>query len=428
MATPRLMTIRLFELHPKQQLIKSSPAKRKIVRAGRRGGKTTLAADIAVDEFLQGRRILYGTPTQEQVDRFWTFCTRWLAEPIEAGVFYKNETLHIIERKGTDQRIRAKTAWNADTLRGDFGDIVILDEYQDMDPDALDLVVFPMLLDTDGDLVVIYTKKRGAKGKHATDLMKRALADTTGRWAGFTFTSHDNPHLSKEALAEITQDMTRLAYRMEIMAEDIEDDPNAMWSRDLIQKCRVLSHPDLDRVVVGVDPPGSVGTECGIIAAGSKRIAGDLHIFIVQDSSRKGSPGEWGSAVVTTYRNNKADRVVGEANYGGDMVESTIQATTKTDALDKSPVAYEAVHATRGKAVRAEPVVAWYEQGRVHHVGSFPELEDELCNWVPGSGMASPNRLDGLVWAVTALIEGNPLNWSGIENLGSDEEYQSPWR
>jgi hypothetical protein len=391
------LTVNLPVLHTKQEEIKFSRAKRKVIRAGRRGGKTTLAADIAVDAFLDGCRVLYATPTQEQIDRFWFECKNALKEPLEANVYYKNETRHIIELEGTEQRIRGKTAWNADTLRGDYGDEVLLDEFQDMDPDALDLVVFPMLLDNDGNLTLIYTKKRGKKGKYASDLYTRAEEDKTGRWGAFTFTSHDNPHLSKDALSEITQDMTNLAYRMEIMAEDIGDDPNALWNRELINENRVLKAPELIRVVVGVDPPGGQRTECGIVVAGSAMVEDELHAFVIDDPSLAGSPGEWGNATVTAYHRNLADRVLGEANYGGDMVESTIRAVDPE-------VSYKAVRATRGKAVRAEPVVAQYERGKVHHVGEFGELEDEMCNWVPESGMLSPNRLDALVWAIADLL------------------------
>ena len=308
---------------------------------------------------------------------------------------------------GTEQRIRAKTAWNADTLRGDYGDLIILDEFQDIDPDALDDVVFPMLLDNDGDLLISYTSRRvnkGGKGlKEAHKLFKRAQDDTTGRWEAFKFTSLDNPHLSKTALDEITNDMTKLSYRAEILAEEFTDDPNALWTRDVIDSTRLLKAPELERVVVGVDPPGGQRTECGIIVAGSAVIEDVTHAFIIDDPSRSGSPGEWGKAVVTTYHRNLADRILGERNYGGDMVENTIST------IDPN-VSYKDVQATRGKAVRAEPVAAMYEHGRVHHIGDFAELEDEMCTWVPGMGMLSPNRMDALVWAVTELLIGE-VSW-----------------
>lgn len=398
------LTVNLRKLHEKQWQIKNSRAKRKVIRAGRRGGKTTLVADIAVDAFLDGRRALYAVPTDDQVDRFWYECKRGLSEPLDASVYYKNETRHIIELEGTEQRIRAKTAYNADTLRGDYGDVIILDEFQDMDPEALDDIIFPMLLDNDGDLIIIYTSRRvnqGGKGlKKAHELYKRAEMDATGRWEAFKFTSLDNPYLNSTALAEITADMTGLAYKAEILAEELADDPNALWNRELLNKYRVMAAPQLDRIVVGVDPSGGTVTECGIVAAGTAMINGEKHAYVLDDPSKAGSPGEWAKAVVVCYHRNKADRVVGERNYGGDMVEHTI-------STEDPDVAYKDVQATRGKAVRAEPIVAKYEKGLVHHVGEFAELEDELCNWVPESGMKSPNRLDAAVWALTELLLGD---------------------
>lgn len=391
------LLVNLHKPHNKQGGIKSSPAKRKVIRGGRRSGKTTLMSDIAVEHLLLRKRVLYATPTQEQLDRFWFLTKAALRSLVEAKVFYKNETRHIIEKPGTVEGIRAKTAWDADTLRGDYGDLIILDEFQDMKPEVLEYVVYPMLLDNDGDLVIIYTSKRGKKGKHTRDLYKQAAEDSSGRWAAFHMTSLDNPHLDQGALQELSRDMSSLAYRAEILAEDFEDDPDALWNRNLIDQYRATSAPDLVRVVVGVDPPGGTRTECGIVVAGSGYIGRALHAFVLDDSSLAGSPGEWGKAVATAYHRTLADRILGESNYGGDMVEATLRAVDPN-------VSYAAVTATRGKAVRAEPVVAQYEQGRVHHIGEFPELEDELCNWVPDTGMSSPNRLDALVWAITELL------------------------
>ena len=147
-----------------------------------------------------------------------------LLSPFLLGAFKKNETAHIIERAGTEQRIRAKTAWNADSLRGDTADLLVLDEYQLMAEDAWELVGAPMLLDNRGDAVFLYTPPSVARQvvskaidkRHAAKLFKAAQADDSGRWAAFTFTSHDNPHISKQALDEITQDMSVLAYQQEI--------------------------------------------------------------------------------------------------------------------------------------------------------------------------------------------------------------------
>ena len=390
----KTLTVRLKTPHPRQLEFIESPAKRKVIRAGRRGGKTTGAAILAVQRFLAGCRILYATPTQEQVEKFWHECKMALDEPLTSGVFYKNETRHIIELPGTEQRIRAKTAWNADSLRGDYADELILDEYQLMSADAWGLVGAPMLLDNDGNATFIYTSRRGAH--HSKELYKRAQADKTGRWAVFTFPSMDNPHLSRAALEEISGDLTNLAYRMEILAEDIDDDPDALWSRDIID--HVTECPYLIRVVVGVDPPGTAdGAECGIVVAGVTEWHGQPHAFVIGDHSLRGTPGTWGTEAVTAYNLHEADRIIGEVNHGGDMVEHTIR--TAPGGMD---VAYKAVRASRGKMTRAEPIQAFYEKGRVHHVGTFQELEDQQCNWKPG--LPSPDRIDALVWALTELL------------------------
>jgi hypothetical protein len=391
--------------HEYQLLFMRHPAKRKIIRAGRRSGKTTGIAILAIEAFMRGRRVLYAVPTQEQIDRFWFEVKAALAELIELGLVYKNETRHIIERPGTENRIRAKTAWNADTLRGDYADLLLLDEWQLMNEDAWGLVGAPMLLDNNGDVVFIYTPpstrsrstSKARDPRHAAKLYAAAEQDTSGRWAAFHFSSFDNPHISEDALEDITQDMTRLAYEQEIMAEDKDHDPDALWKPDLIAEHRidVGEYPELSRLVVGVDPPGGA-TECGIVAAG---LGADGHAYVLDDASLKASPETWGSAVVALYEQWGAGRVLGEANYGGDMVEYTIKSVEGGEN-----VSYKAVKATRGKAVRAEPVAARYERGMVHHVGPFPALEDEMVTWVPGAGMPSPNRLDALVWCVTELL------------------------
>lgn len=353
----------------------------------------------AVRRFLAGRRVLYAAPTQEQIDRFWVTVTRALAKPIEQGQVYKNETRHILEIPGTERRIRAKTAWNADTLRGDYADDLILDEWQLMNEEAWDVVGAPMLLDNDGDAIFIYTPpslrsrsvSKANDPQHAAKLFRKAQADETGRWAAFHFSSHDNPFISASAIADLAQDMTAIAYRMEIGAEDIDEVPGALWTRALIESTRVIKAPEFDRVVVSIDPSAtSTGDEAGIITAGKSSGQG----YVIADDSIQGSPKTWASAAVTAYHRHKADCIVAESNNGGEMVSLTI-ATVDPN------IRVKLVHASRGKQTRAEPIASIYEHGRGHHVGRFDRLEDEMVNWVPGD--ASPNRMDAAVWAFTEL-------------------------
>lgn len=404
------VTVKLRRPHAKQQDFINHPAKRKVIRAGRRGGKTTGIAIYAVQKFLEGRRVLYATPTADQIERFWFEVTRALHHAIESKALYKNETRHVLEIPGTETRIRAKTAWNADTLRGDYADILIFDEWQLMNEDAWGVVGAPMLLDNNGDAVFIYTppslKTHGVTKAqdpmHAAKLYKRAKSDKSGRYAAFHFTSHDNPHLSAEALDEIAQDMSDVAYRQEILAEDIEDAPGALWARDDIK--RVYDLPELDTIVVGVDPSGSEnGDACGIIVAGVKKHDALKHLYILDDATVQGGSEKWSLEVVTAYNRWKADKVVAEKNYGGDMVATVIK-----HALDENNnpiglnVPVELVNATRGKRVRAEPIAQFYKQGRGHHLKNFSMLNDELCQWIPGN--KSPNRLDALVWCGAELL------------------------
>ncbi len=248
------------------------------------------------------------------------------------------------------------------------------------------------------------------------DLESRDDVIVTGASTG------DNPHLSDDAVLYLYErfDGTSLGGQ-ELHGKRVEEAEGALWSYDLIEPHRLDTHvvaPEegepystLGRVVVGVDPPGGQ-TECGIVTAAT--ITTDClcgsdapypHFAVVADQSAKLSPNGWANRIVATYGEWTADLIVGEANDGGDMVESNIRTVD-------SSVSYENVHASRGKRIRAEPIKALYEQGRVHHVGLFAELEAEMVQWIPDESAWSPNRIDALVWALTELAEsGEPSLW-----------------
>jgi hypothetical protein len=401
LASPRIAaTVRLKRPHAQQERFLRSTAKRRIVRAGRRGGKTTGMAILAVEEFLKGRRILYAVPTSEQIQRFWHEVCLFLAEPIAQGLFKKNETLHTIERPGTEQRIRGKTAWSADTLRGDFADLLVLDEFGLMNEDAWNLVGAPMLLDNNGDAAFIYTPpsfrtagiSKAHDPRHAAKLFQRANTDTTGRWAAFHFTSHENPHISAEALEDIAGDMTALAYKQEILAEDIEDIPGALWTQRVLDEHRTHTVPDFVRIVVGVDP----GHDAGIVVVGR---GADGYAYVLEDASISGDPDTWARQAIGMYHKYQAHAIVPERNHGGDMVETTLKHTDRN-------VHIKSVWASHGKYARAEPISALYAQGKIWHVGVMGALESEMCSWVPDAGHPSPNRLDAAVWGLTELMLG----------------------
>ena len=192
--------------------------------------------------------------------------------------------------------------------------------------------------------------------------------------------------------------------RQEIDGELIEDRPDALWSRRMIEACRVDAAPPLVSIVVALDPPGSSrpgADACGIVAAGRTR---EGLYYVLEDATGAGlSPSGWANKAIGLYRRLQADYVIAEVNMGGDMVRAVLRE------VDAS-VPVREVHATRGKHVRAVPVAALYEQGKVKHVRGFPALEDEMCDFGQEglSSGRSPDRLDALVWALTALSTPRP--------------------
>lgn len=254
--------------------------------------------------------------------------------------------------------------------------------------------------------VLVTTTPRG------TQLMRRVMAlpatvETCGR-------TRDNPHLPASFVAAMEAEYggTRLG-RQELDGELIDDVAGALWTRGAIEGCRGRKPRQVVRVVVGVDPPASAGGDaCGIVAV-ALDAAGMGHVLA--DASVAGlSPEGWARAVARCAAKYRADKVVAEKNQGGDMVRSVLRAADVALPL-------KLVHASRGKAARAEPVAALYEAGRVRHAGRFPELEDELCGLVAGGGYEgpgrSPDRADALVWALSELMLGRK-GGVGVRGLG----------
>jgi len=234
-----------------------------------------------------------------------------------------------------------------------------------------------------------------------TALIKRLIADprTAVTRAG---TQANAAHLSPVFLSQIVDryDGTRLG-RQEILGEIIEDRPDALWSRAMIEGARVAAAPSLARIVVGIDPPAGAkpnSDACGIVAAGR---AEDGTVYVLEDATVQGlAPAGWAAKAIAVYRRLEADTLVAEVNQGGEMVRAVLRQVDASAAL-------KTVHATRGKWLRAEPVAAMYAQGKVKHVTAMPELEDQMCDFALSglSSGASPDRLDALVWAVSELTK-----------------------
>jgi phage terminase large subunit-like protein len=261
---------------------------------------------------------------------------------------------------------------------------------------AFDMLLLGLRLGSDPRGIITTTPK-------SIVLYKALLQDATV--AITTSSTYRNAaNLAPQFLAEIIRryEGTRLG-RQELDAEVVEDAEGALWRRAWIERDRVQTIPELTQIVVAIDPAmtsGEGAAETGIVVAGCDR---SERVYVLEDCSVHASPDTWARRAIDAYHRHHADMLVVEANQGGELVTQTLYT------VDPS-VPVETVHASRGKRTRAEPVAALYEQGRVHHVGALPELEDQLCLWEPLTGDISPDRLDALVWAVSQLMaDGVPL-------------------
>ena len=296
-------------------------------------------------------------------------------------------------------------------LRGPQHDAAWCDELASWRyPEAWDMLMFGLRLGTDPRVVVTTTPR-------PTALLRELIADpSVVVTRGTTYENRLN--LPPGFLGQIIRKYqgTRLG-RQELEAEFLEDAPGALWNRGIIEGTRARASPPLIRVVVAIDPAVSTtdeADETGIIVAGKD---GHGHAWVLADTSGRYQPAEWARAAISAYRAHSADRIVAEVNNGGDMVEATLR-------MIEPDVPFTAVRASRGKIARAEPVAALYEQGRVHHLGAFPQLEDQMCTFVADargsiklpSASSSPDRVDALVWALTDLLV-EPKRGEGIYEL-----------
>ena len=290
------------------------------------------------------------------------------------------------------------TTYSADEperLRGPQHDFAWCDELAAWRyPEAWDMLMFGLRLGDDPRAVVTTTPR-------PTKLVRALLADPKVVVTRGT-TAENRANLAPTFLDQIVKRYqgTRLG-RQELDAELLEDMPGALWQRGMIETTRTSILPGLTRIVVAIDPAAAShehADETGIITAGRDS---DGHGFVLADASGRYAPAEWAGVAIAAYRAHQADRIVAEINNGGEMVEATLRM------IDPN-VPFSAVRASRGKVARAEPVAALYEQGRIRHLGAFPQLEDQMCAFTSdfdrNAAGYSPDRVDALVWALTDLL------------------------
>ncbi|HEU5013964.1 MAG TPA: terminase family protein [Roseiflexaceae bacterium] len=383
-APPALM------LHPHQQ---PPPGDWRtwLLMAGRGAGKTQAGAawllahcqpgqylGIVAPTFADARDTCVEGPagilkTAERMGRALTAYNRSMGEVVIGGA-----------------RIKLYSGDQPDRLRGPQHHALWFDELAAFryGETAFDMAMLGLRLGDDPRVLVTTTPR-------PTPLMRRLLTDprtTVVRASTYANREYLAPAFFAQIIARY--EGTRLG-RQELDAELLEDTEGALWKRAWIEPQRVTAAPSFTRVVVSIDPSAtSTGDEAGVITAA---LGTDGHAYVLSDDSVQAAPEQWAAAAVTAYHKYHADCLLAEQNNGGEMVRVTISTITGAPPV-------KLVHASRGKATRAEPVSMLYQQGKVHHVGAFPKLEDELCSWVVGDN--SPNRLDALVWALTELMLG----------------------
>lgn len=381
-----------FRAHPGQIPPKDRQWSVYLMRSGRGGGKTRAGSEWVLQRVREGYRsiALVGQTAADVRDTMIELgesSIMKVARPHERPVYEPSK------RRLTFPNGAVAVAYNGDEpdqLRGPQHDSCWVDELAKFryPEECWDNLMFGLRLGPNPQAFVTTTPR-------PIPIIRKLIADKDT--IDVRFSTYDNAeNLSPIFLQRVREryEGTRLG-RQELYGEILDDNPGALWKRDIIENLRVREHPPLARIIVAVDPAvthNEDSDETGIVTAG---IAASGHCYVLDDSSLQGSANQWAVAAVRAYHKWEADRIVGEVNNGGDLVEVNIRT------VDPG-VPYEAVTASRGKLIRAEPVSALYEQGKVHHVGTFPQLEDQMVEWVPGE--RSPDRMDALVWAITKLI------------------------
>tara|TARA_R110002020_G_scaffold86938_5_gene214590 strand:- start:1447 stop:2565 length:1119 start_codon:yes stop_codon:yes gene_type:complete len=363
--------------------------------AGRGYGKTRMATEWLRGRVLSGYRriaIIGRTPADVrdiciEGESGILNCTpkedRPLYEPTKRRLTWKNGAVAL-----------AFSSHEPDHLRGVQFDTAICDELASWvyPRETWDNLMFGLRLGDNPQVMITTTPKPMGLLK---EIMK---ANTTVLTKGSSYENQDN--LAPQFFDQILEkyENTRVG-RQEIYAELLDEAEGSLWKRDWIETTRRDAAPaELQRIVVAIDPAVTAkkdSDDTGIVVAG---IDDERKLWILEDASGRFTPDQWGKIAVKLYKKYMADRIVAEVNNGGLMVEQVLR---HVDA----DIPYKAVHATKGKRTRAEPISALYEQLKVHHVGRLTELEDELCNWKP-TDYVSPDRLDALVWACTELLGG----------------------
>ena len=386
-----------------------------LILAGRGWGKTRTGAECVKDEIISGRSksIALMARTPDECKKFMLYGESGLFAVLPPWIKYEHlanskEGANLIQFEN-GARIDYFSSKEPDKLRSGQFDFAWLDELSVFyhSEECWDVLQFCMRLSENSRIIITCTPKNVKILRDLIDDKKRTIVTR-----GTTFDNKTN--LPKKWLKSLKEryDGTRTG-RQELYAELLDDVEGALWTFATLEKNRItkddFEHKKLKLIKIGVDPNASSdknSDECGIIVGG---IDERNHGYVLEDASFVGTPNERANMIKHLYYKWDANAIVAEKNNGGDMVEMMIKTVDKN-----LPV--RLVWASRSKYTRAEPIAGLYEQGKIHHVGYYPKLEDEQTIWTPKAGK-SPNRLDALVWLFTDLLLESGMDYKALANF-----------
>lgn len=365
---------------------------------GRGAGKTRAGAEWVGElaRYGKARRIALIAPTFHDVREVMIDGASGLRATADERPVYEASRKRLVWRNGA--QAYCFSAEDPESLRGPQFDAAWADElcFWAHPEETLTTLEHGLRLGPQPKLLVTTTPRP------IPALKRLAAAKDTVTSTSATWDNREN--LSPDFVAKLNERWAGTAYhRQELLGELIEDVEGALWKRAELEVLRRAPDAEFDRVVVAIDPPASQGVDaaaCRIVAAGAYGEGAAQQVVVLADASVQGaSPHEWASRAADLARSVGADAIVAEANNGGEMVRAVLRAAAPEFFV-------RLVHASKGKWARAEPIAAYYAQGRVTHGAPFAALEDEMCAFGAGDMKTSPDRVDALVWALTDLFMG----------------------
>lgn len=396
-------------LYDKQREIKAHPATRKVICAGRRFGKTILAAEVSVGYLLDGKRVLLSSTSQDQADTFWEYITYWLGPLIEAKSLYKNESKRIIRHHQTGGQIRVKTGRDPDALRGGWADLLVLDECAYLQPDAWSKVGAPMLADTGGSAWFISTPKRR---NWFFELFTKADSGDDARWHAWHATTLANPHLTEEAIDALAADMNEEDYQQEILAQFLEGQ-GAVF-RYVDARCTAQKRePYAGSFVAGVDWAREHDYTVMVIMDRETRTVVDYDRFNQVDFTIQRP------RIQHLYERWKPETILAESNsIGMPNIEILQQQGLPVRAFETTP---------SSKPPLIESLVLAFDRGEITHLDD-PVIKGEFMAYerkVSPSGRSQYSAPEGLhddTVIATALA-----NWGCLNSFAGAAAFDLPW-